>query len=128
MIIRIQHGSTSFTERLVHARRKVATAALVVLAVWIVVHVMVSPNGIVAYQKKRTEYRELQSEIKTLQQKNDEVATKNKALKENDPKAIEREAREQLHYAKPGEVVYVTPEPKRPVDRQIEMESAEKKP
>jgi cell division protein FtsB len=31
-----------------------------------------------------------------------------------DPKAIEKEAREQLHYARPGEVVYVEPSPVRP--------------
>ena len=32
-----------------------------------------------------------------------------KALK-SDPKAIEKEAREQLRYAKPGEVIYLLPE------------------
>jgi cell division protein FtsB len=30
----------------------------------------------------------------------------------NDPKAIEQEAREQLHYAKKGEVIYLLPEKK----------------
>ena len=30
---------------------------------------------------------------------------------ETDPKTIEKEAREQLHYARPGEVVYVAPAP-----------------
>jgi cell division protein FtsB len=28
----------------------------------------------------------------------------------SDPKAIEKEAREQLRYAKPGEVIYLLPE------------------
>ncbi len=28
----------------------------------------------------------------------------------SDPDAIEREAREKLHYAKPGEVIYTLPE------------------
>jgi cell division protein FtsB len=32
-----------------------------------------------------------------------------RALK-SDPKAIEKEAREQLRYAKPGEVIYLLPE------------------
>jgi cell division protein FtsB len=31
-----------------------------------------------------------------------------------DPKRIEKEAREQFHYARPGEVVYVAPEPAAP--------------
>jgi len=29
----------------------------------------------------------------------------------SDPDAIEHEAREKLHYAKPGEVIYTLPEP-----------------
>jgi cell division protein FtsB len=36
-----------------------------------------------------------------------------KALK-SDPKAIEKEAREQLRYAKPGEVIYLLPEQRGP--------------
>jgi hypothetical protein len=37
-----------------------------------------------------------------------------KSLQTPDPSAIEREAREQLHYARPGEVVYVALPPVHP--------------
>jgi cell division protein FtsB len=43
-----------------------------------------------------------------LEQQNQELEKQIKALKD-DPQAIEKEARERLHYAKPGEVVYTTP-------------------
>jgi cell division protein FtsB len=76
-----------------------------------------------AYQKKKVEYRDLQKEIQSLQQQNAKIAAQNDALKNNDPEAIEKEAREQLRYAKPGERVYVIPEPKRP--KQLDTQSAE---
>ena len=37
-----------------------------------------------------------------------------RAQRITDPKTIEKEAREQLHYARPGEVVYVSPPPPAP--------------
>jgi cell division protein FtsB len=45
-----------------------------------------------------------------LQQENEAYTQEIKAL-QSDPKAIEKEAREQLHYTRPGEVVYVEPAP-----------------
>jgi len=44
-----------------------------------------------------------------LQQENDRISLRVRELK-SDPRAIEREAREQLKYARPGEVVYIAPE------------------
>ena len=45
-----------------------------------------------------------------MQKENDRYTARVKAL-QTDPKTIEKEAREQLHYARPGEVVYVAPPP-----------------
>lgn len=91
-------------------RRKIATAFVAVLTAWLFAHVMFGANGMVVYRQKKTEYQSLQKEIDGLQKQNDAYTSQVKALK-TDPKAIEQEAREQLHYARPGEVIYVTPAP-----------------
>ena len=57
---------------------------------------------------KKSEYRTLQKDVDQLQKENQQLSEQIKALK-TDPSAIEKEAREQLHYARPGEVVYLTP-------------------
>ena len=67
----------------------------------------------VVYRSKRAEYQKLHSEIDRLQKENDVYTQQIKAL-QSDPKAIEKEAREQLHYTRPGEVVYVEPSQQKP--------------
>jgi cell division protein FtsB len=93
--------------------RKGATVAVLVLTAWLFVHVMFGANGMVVYRQKKTEYQSLQKEIDSLRQENDSYTAQIKGLK-TDPKTIEKEAREQLHYARPGEVVYVSPSPVTP--------------
>ncbi|HWR14973.1 MAG TPA: septum formation initiator family protein [Terriglobales bacterium] len=94
------------------ARRKLATGAVGVLVLWLGFHVIFGANGMVVYQNKRAEYKKLQVELKQLEQENQRLTKQVDELK-NDPKAIEREAREQLHYTKPGERVYLLPEQRR---------------
>jgi cell division protein FtsB len=96
--------------RLYGIRRRIATGAIAVFSVWFFVHVMFGANGMVGYRQKKTEYQNLQREIGGLQQENDRFTQQIKSL-QTDPKAIEKEAREQLHYARPGEVIYVPPPP-----------------
>jgi cell division protein FtsB len=60
------------------------------------------------YRQKRAAIKDLQQQVDALQKENGRYADQIKALK-SDPEAIEKEAREQLHYARPGEVVYVPP-------------------
>jgi len=91
-------------------RRRLATGAIAVFSVWFFVHVMFGANGMVVYRQKKTEYQNLQKEVSGLQQENERYTQEIKSL-ETDPKAIEKEAREQLHYARPGEVIYVSPPP-----------------
>lgn len=91
-------------------RRRLATGAVAVLTVWLFAHVMFGANGMVVYRKKKAEYEGLQQQIVNLKKENDRFSQQINSL-ENDPKAIEKEAREQLHYARPGEVVYVSPPP-----------------
>ena len=100
-------------EKLYLFRTRLATGAVAVLAAWLFVHVMFGANGMVVYRTKRTEYQDLQKEIGQLQKQNGEFSSQITQLK-SDPKRIEKEAREQFHYARPGEVVYVSPEPAAP--------------
>ena len=95
-------------------RRRLATGAVVVFTGWLFAHVMFGANGMVVYRQKKAEYQTLQKQIDDLQKENDSYTRQVKSLQTPDPNAIEREAREQLHYARPGEVVYVAPPPVHP--------------
>ena len=92
-------------EFLYRVRRRIATALAVALALIFGYHVIVGHNGLNAYEQKRAEDRELHQQIDSLQQENDRLKEHVEHLK-SDPDAIEREARERLHYARPGEVIY----------------------
>jgi cell division protein FtsB len=92
-------------------RRRLATAAVAVFTVWLFAHVMFGANGMVVYRQKKAEYQSLQKQIDDLQKENERYAQQVKSLQTPDPSTIEKEAREQLHYARPGEVVYVAPPP-----------------
>ena len=89
-------------------KRKAVISATVLLTCVIFYHVVFGANGWMVYQKKKTEYRQLQGQLQKLNQENDTLQKDVKALK-TDRSAIEREAREQLHYTRPGEVVYMVP-------------------
>ena len=89
-------------------RRRIATGAVALLAAWLFVHVMFGANGMVVYRQKRAEHQELHKRIVQAQQENERYTQQIQGLKSNQT-AIEKEAREQLGYAKPGEYVYVPP-------------------
>jgi cell division protein FtsB len=95
------------------ARRKVATAGVGVLVLWLGFHVIFGANGMVVYQGKRSEYKRLQTDLQQLEDENQRLTKQVDQLR-NDPKAIEREAREQLHYTKKGEMIYLLPNQKKP--------------
>jgi len=97
------------------SRRRLATTAVCVLTVWLFFHVMFGANGMVVYRQKHDEFQSLQREIDSLQKENDHHNAEIKAL-QTDPRTIEKEAREKLHYARPGEIVYVAPAAPQPPD------------
>ena len=92
------------------SRRRLATVGVAAITVWLLLHVMFGANGMVVYRQKRAEYQNLSHEIDQLQKENDHYSSQIKSL-QTDPETIEKEAREQLHYTRPGEVVYVSPAP-----------------
>jgi cell division protein FtsB len=89
-------------------RRRIATITVAVLAGLLFGHVMLGANGMMVYRQKRLEFQSLQKQIVHEQKDNELYTQKIQALK-TDAKAIEKEAREQLRYARPGEYVYVPP-------------------
>lgn len=89
-------------------RRKIATAAAVVLAGMVGYHVIFGQNGLTAYRNKRHDLRDLQAEVKTLQRENSQLQGHVDRLT-SDPNAIEHQAREDLHYTRPGEVIVTMP-------------------
>lgn len=92
--------------------RSAGTIVAIALALLIGWHVVNGKHGLSAWEQKRQEDKQLQKEIDQLQQENARLKVRVDRLK-SDPDAIEHEAREKLHYAKPGEVIYaLPPEPK----------------
>jgi cell division protein FtsB len=79
--------------------------ALILLFGWGVVN---GKHGLSAWQEQRIKDQQLRQDIQKLQQENTQLREHVDRLK-SDPNSIEHEAREQLHYAKPGEVIYTLP-------------------
>jgi cell division protein FtsB len=92
------------------AWRPAGTAVAVGLAGLLMWHVVNGKDGLQVWQQKRAEDRQLQKQIQDLQQENAQLR-KHIGQLQTDPDAIEHEAREKLHYAKPGEVIYTLQAP-----------------
>jgi len=90
--------------------RRLGTGAILFLIAAVLLHAMFGANGMVIYRQKHAEMQALESDVERLQKENNQYADRIKSLK-SDPAAIEKEAREQLHYTRQGEIVYVAPEP-----------------
>lgn len=104
--------SVRMLEWAARAWRPAGTGLAVVLALMLGWHVVNGRHGLSVWQQKRVEDRQLKQEIQSLQEENDRLRARVQKLK-SDPDAIEHEAREKLHYARPGEVIYdLPPEPK----------------
>lgn len=92
-------------EAVYRVRRRIATGFAVVLAVFFAYHVVFGRNGVNSFEQKRIQDKQLHRQIDALQQENDRLKDHVGRLK-SDPDAIEYEAREKLHYARRGEVIY----------------------
>jgi len=83
----------------------VFAVALALAFAWSVVN---GRHGLSTWYGQRTQEKQLKNEIQLLQDENARLRQHVDHLK-NDPDAIEHEAREKLHYARPGEVIYTLP-------------------
>jgi cell division protein FtsB len=85
--------------------RKIATGAAALLALAMGYHVIFGQNGLTVYQQKRQDAQTLDLQLHRLQRENELLKGHVDRL-QNDPNAIEHQAREELHYTRPGEVIY----------------------
>lgn len=69
-------------------------------------------NGLTAFAHKREEAKSLQQQMQQLQLENERLQGHVERL-QNDPGAIEHQAREELHYTRAGEVIYTLPAAKK---------------
>jgi cell division protein FtsB len=83
----------------------VFAVALALAFAWSVVN---GRHGLSTWYGQRTQEKQLKNEIQVLQDENTRLRQHVDHLK-SDPDAIEHEAREKLHYARPGEVIYTLP-------------------
>ena len=67
--------------------------------------VVFGANGMKIWESKRAEVQALQQELERKKAEHEELDRHVQALQRGDPSVIEKEAREQLGYVKPGEVV-----------------------
>jgi cell division protein FtsB len=116
MAVEQKHGSSPrvvvfanrVRERAYEQRRKVATIATGALALMMGYGVVFGNNGLTVFEHKRQEAQALQHQMQLLQAENERLSGHVERL-QNDPGAIEHQAREELHYTRAGEVIYTLP-------------------
>ncbi|MGI4828467.1 MAG: FtsB family cell division protein [Janthinobacterium lividum] len=102
-------------------RRRAATVVAGALALGMAYGVMFGHNGLTAFARKRQEEQTLRLQTQQLQRDNARLQGHVERL-ENDPSAIEHQAREELHYTRAGEVIYTLPESVSPKTQSVPNE------
>lgn len=88
--------------------RFVGSGMLILVTLLLAWDVIYGQNGLSAWSAKRTHDRMLTQQIDRLRQENEALRHQNERLRD-DPAAIEFQARQNLHYARPNEVIYAMP-------------------
>lgn len=83
--------------------------ALILVCVALLVHEIFGANGYLALRRQKKQSQELQQQIEALKEQNQNLEKQIQGLK-SDPHAIEKMARDQMHLARPGEIIYTLPE------------------
>jgi cell division protein FtsB len=91
--------------------RRNAIFMLALLTLAMLVHEVFGRNGYLTLRHEKKEYTALHQQNQNISQQNQQLEQKIQALK-NNPEAVEKQARDQLHLAKPGEIIYMLPDPK----------------
>jgi cell division protein FtsB len=95
--------------------RPAGTVFAVLLALAFAWSVVNGRHGLSTWYQQRNQERQLKHDIQDLQQENTRLRQHVDRLK-SDPDTIEHEAREKLHYTRPGEVIYtLPPDPKKQI-------------
>jgi cell division protein FtsB len=91
----------------VTARRMTQAAIVFMFLAW-TTYLIVGPGGLATLRERQREQRALEREVQELKQHNERLVKRQEALR-RDPKAMEKVAREEMKYSRPGEVVYTLP-------------------
>ncbi len=106
-----QTGLRGLFARIYGQRRRGATVAAAVLTLAVGYHVVFGQNGLTAYEQKLQDAKALDQHLKALSAENERLEG-HVARLQSDPGSIEHEAREELHYTRPGEVIVQLPNEK----------------
>ncbi|MGH9447494.1 MAG: FtsB family cell division protein [Terriglobia bacterium] len=91
--------------------RRVALLVGVLICLGLVVQGIFGTDGLLTLRQKRREFNSLTHQIQQLKKGNQRLQHQVQGLRSN-PQTIGRYAREELHMARPGEIIYVLPRPK----------------
>jgi cell division protein FtsB len=91
-------------------RRKAATLASIIALVALIVGALFGDRGLLHLIDQRHRAEALAGEVEELEAENAHLVTEIAALR-TDPRAIERLAREELGFARPGETVFLVRDP-----------------
>ncbi|MGH9430050.1 MAG: FtsB family cell division protein [Terriglobia bacterium] len=92
----------------VNTLRRGLLLALLLIFVAFAVHEIFGDHGWLALRHQRRQVQAIQQRIQQLKQQNHQLQKDVQGLK-SDPHTIERYAREQMHFARPGEIIYTFP-------------------
>lgn len=89
--------------------RRNALFAMALLSLILLMHEIFGRNGYITLRREKKDYTALQQQIQKVSNENQQLEQKIHALT-NNPEAIEKQARDQLRLAKPGEIIYTLPD------------------
>lgn len=72
-------------------------------------YALLGDSGLVAVMQMRARATQLRYEIGAAERANQELRERIRPLRDGDPAAIEREARQRLYMVRPGETLYLLP-------------------
>ena len=98
-------------ETQVNSIRRGLILILVLVSVALIVHEIFGENGWLALRRQRRQVQAIEHRIHDLKEQNAQLLKDIQGLK-SDPRTIERYAREQMHFARPGEIIYAFPRKK----------------
>jgi cell division protein FtsB len=105
----LQRGGLVLSQLVIRLRRKAAALLLVALTLPVGYKAVYGTHGWISYHQEVSDSEKLDKDIAELKHRNEKTASEIKGLK-TDPNVIEREAREQLRYVRPNDVVITIPQ------------------
>jgi cell division protein FtsB len=89
--------------------RRNAIFVMALLSLVMLMHEIFGRNGYMTLRGEKKQYNTLQKQIQAVSKENQQLEQKIHALK-NNPEVVEKQARDQLRLAKPGEIIYMLPD------------------